>query len=314
MLIIALCGLGGVAPAQLNQSHPELCGGGGGGTLPAGLSAASGNGAEEGETVLTLRNAESERRVVLDEPGPLDQICVLRDGELIAFDEPGDGNYHIARIDSATMRQIDSFAGKNPAISPDAHWLIMRAFSHFAAPADEQSEEYLLYDLTADAKTNAAGLTPYTASLVGRPVYPVPSDGVAFESQGLPPEQTHSFRSQRFYWDADSREVVFADSVQDRLSLVAILPGYGKAHALVHPIAVTEVCQNSSDAGSGLTLSGVFFGPPQGSDHAITAYWNTAGGCLPQELTLHLVDFTNPVPEVHIPPIRRPAVLNGVTQ
>ena len=80
-------------------------------------------------------------------------------------------------------------------------------------------------------------------SLTGRPVYPIPHDGVPFEFENQPPEMTHTFRSDAFYRAPDSSAVAFADSVMDKLSMVTVQIKSAGPSTLVLPVDVSGVCE-----------------------------------------------------------------------
>jgi hypothetical protein len=50
--------------------------------------------------------------------------------QLVLFGELNN-NYGVYRIDRNTGTIIDSFGGRDPMISPDQHWLIMRPYRNF---------------------------------------------------------------------------------------------------------------------------------------------------------------------------------------
>jgi hypothetical protein len=240
----------------------------------------------------------------------MDQICPLSGDQLVLFGEFND-NYSIARIDRKNAVITDMFSGRDPVMSPDQHWLIMRPYRHFRSQRSN-SEEYLLYDLTGDAEKNKMkGLTPFTEGLVGRPVYPVPSDGMPFEFEGQSPEMTHTFRSDAFHWAPDSSAVVFADSVKDKLSMVVVQIRPNGPSTLVLPVDVSGVCevQVGDDADYPVpTVDKVDFG----SSGTLIIHFAPNNTCKAEQRILRLDGFRAPAPEVHIPPKRRPATVDGV--
>jgi len=309
------------ASAQLSQDHPELCGGTRGfGALPTGLSVGPGNGETAGETILKLTKGGAEGSIIVDVPRI--GVCALPGDQLITFGESGDGNIYMERISASSLERIGFLAGRNPVVSPDAHWLVMRHFHHFALNEEEDSEVYLLYDLTKDAKANAIGVTPESGNLIGKQIYPVPHPGMAFETAaGLAPELYHRFRAQSFFWDQASQTVVFADSQEDRLAVVMISLGSGQPSTLARVVDLKDVCESTTGGEApGLTMTGAEFGPVEGSDRMVTLHWTEAdpaspyppGSCKPHDLSVHLVDFVRPEPEVHTPVKRLPWTLNGV--
>jgi hypothetical protein len=309
LFLIAATGTAGCA-AQIIQAHPELCGRPGtSAPVPDGLRwvpPAEGDGTYTSS--LFLKNAKGESKIDL---GPtLDQICALPGDQLVLFGEFNE-NYDVDRIDRKTATVIDSFAGRNPMMSPDQHWLIMRPYRHFRSQRSN-SEEYLLYDLTGDAEKNRMkGLTPFTEGLVGRPVYPVTTDGVPFEFEDQTREMTHLFRSSAFYWAPDSSAVVFADSVMEKLSIVVVeIQPKGPA-TLVLPIDVSGVCELQTGDNADYpvpTIDRVDFG----SSGALIIHFAPDNSCKSEQRTLRLDDFRPPQPEVHEPPTRREGTLDGV--
>jgi hypothetical protein len=295
--------------AQITQSHPELCGRPGASIpVPEGVRWVPPLSDHPYASTLFLKNGEGERRIDL---GPtMDQICPLPGDQLVLFGEFND-NYGIDRIDRKTAAIIDSFAGRDPMMSPDQHWLIMRPYRHFRSQLSN-SEEYLLYDLTADAEENRMkGLTQFTAYLVGRPVYPVPDDRVPFAFENQPPELTHTFRSEAFQWAPDSSAVVFADSVMNKLSIIVVQIRPSGPATLVLPIDASGVCepQVSDNADYPVpTVAGIDFG----SSDTLIIYFAASGPCKSAHMTLHPEDFRAPTPEVHKPGKMRGGTADGI--
>ena len=258
--------------AQLTRERPELCGANGPGLLPAELSVAP--SPETHESVIKL----GARGIILPFD-KIDAVCALPGNQLIAFWYTQDEGVYTIRIDVATMAEIDSLVGREPAISPDMHWLIM--LPSYAPIADfTATEEYLLYNLSKDLKGNEGG-----------PVYPV-------TESGLPVEQEHKFRSRAFYWSSDSRSVVFADSVRNHLTVVAVSTDSEKPSTLVHSIDARDLCgpgAENSNSGPVLAMTGVEFAPTQGTNRLFTIHWSDENGtCSPPDQTLPLIDFVSP--------------------
>jgi hypothetical protein len=292
------------SPAQTAQSHPELCGRPGASTpIPDGVRWVPPPNDDTYASTLFLRNREGESRIELEVWPSMDQICPLPGDQLVLFGELNE-NYGIYRIDRKTASIIDGFGGRDPMMSPDQHWLIMRPYRHFRSERSD-SEEYLLYDLTADAEKNRMkGLTPFTQGLKGRPVYPVPHDGVPFEFEDHPPELTHTFRSNTFYWAPDSSAVAFADSVMDKLSIVVVQVEPKGPSTLVLPVDVSGICEPQVGENADYpipTLTGVDFG----SSRTLIIHFTASEFCKSAQMSVRMYDFRPPTPEVHTPPKRR---------
>src|SRR5665213_1294678 len=178
--------------AQTTQSHPELCGRPGASIpVPDGVRWVPPPDDGDYASVLFLKNGAEESRIDLEVWPTMDQICPLPGNQLVLFGELNE-NYGVYRIDRKTATIIDAFGGRDPMISPDQHWLIRRPYRHFRSRRSN-SEESPLYALTVGAaKNRMKGLTPVTEGLVGRPVYPIPHDGVPFDFEDQPPEMTHT--------------------------------------------------------------------------------------------------------------------------
>ena len=312
ILLVAVTGAASCA-AQVMQSHPELCGRPGTSIpVPAGVRWVP--PADDDATytsTLFLNNAAGESSIAV---GPtMDQICPLPGDQLVLFGEFNE-NYEIDRVDRKTAMILDTFEGRDPMMSPDQRWLIRRPWRHFRSQVSN-SEEYLLYNLTASAEQNKMkGLTPLTEGLVGRPVYPIPNDGIPFEFEGQPPEMTHTFRSDAFHWAPDSSAVAFADSVMDKISMVVVQIHPDGPSTLVVPIDVSGVCQPqvSDDPNYPFypvpTVDRVDFG----SSGTLIIHFAPDNSCKSEQRTLRLDDFRPPKPEVHEAPKRRGGTLDGV--
>jgi hypothetical protein len=317
LLGINLLGLGVAlvitCPAQVAQNHPELCGRPGASIpVPEGV-----RWQPPDDDLLTstlfLRNRDGETRINLEVWPSMDQICAVSGDQLVLFGELND-NYGINRIDRRTATIIDGFSGRDPMMSPDQHWLIRRPYRHFRSQRSD-SEEYLLYDLTVSADKNITkGLTLFTQGLIGRPVYPIPHDGVPFEFEDQPPEMTHTFRSDAFHWAPDSSAVAFADSVMDKLSMVVVKVQPAGPSTLVLPVDVSGLCEPQVGDNADYpipTVSGVDFG----SSRTLIIQFAASTFCKSAQMSLRLDDFRAPRPEIHTPtPARRgPApTLDGI--
>jgi len=293
-----------ISPAQMTQNHPELCGQPNSSIpVPVGVRWAPPADPDTMRSTLFVKLPDGEHKLDLEVWPTMDQICPLPNDQLVIFGELND-NYGIFRIERKTATIIDGLGGRDPMMSPDQHWLIMRPYRHFRSQRSN-SEEYLLYDLTADAgKNRMKGLTPFTEGLIGRPVYPIPHDGVPFEFEDQPPEMTHVFRGNAFHWALDSSAVAFADSIQDKLSLVVVQMQSDGPSTLVYPLDVSGVCEPQTGDNSDFPvpmLTGVEFG----SSRTLTINFAAEFPCKSAQMSLRLDDFRPPTPEVHTPPERK---------
>ena len=152
-------------------------------------------------------------------------------------------------------------------------------------------------------------------SLTGRPVYPIPHDGVPFEFENQPPEMTHTFRSDAFYRAPDSSAVAFADSVMDKLSMVTVQISRPAPRLLCfrstfpafanHRWATMRITRYYPIP----TFSGVDFG----SSRSLVVHFGASTFCKSTQMSLRIDDSRQPTPEVDEPPKRRPAAtLDGV--
>jgi len=298
--------------AQTTQSHPELCGRPDASIpVPDGVRWQPLPNSDTFTSTLFLQNRDGgESGIDLETWPSMDQICPIPGDQLVLFGKFND-NYGIERINRTTAAVIDIFEGRNPMMSPNQHWLIMRPYRHFRSQRSN-SEEYMLYDLTVDAaKNRMPGLTALTGALTGRPVYPVPNDGMPFDFEDQPPEVTHEFQSDAFHWAPDSSTVVFADSVMDRLSIVVVQIQPNGPTTLVLPVDVSGICKRQVDDSADYaipTLTGIDFA----SSESLVVNFETSPSCKSTQMTLFLRDFQKPKPEVHVPPKMSPAPLNGV--
>jgi len=296
---------------QIAQDHPELCGNE---TrivpVPGSLSAAIDR--SNGVAVLTLQMTGSAHAVKL--PGvqqEIREVCPISGNRLIVF-----GWYQtihvITVIDQTSGTVVDSFMAYDAVMSPDQHWLVMRGF-YPLHPQVTPSEVYLLYDLSQSAAANRHGLTPYTADIPGWVVYPVVPKNAPIDPADVPDSEEHRFRSRTFQWSADSHSAVFADSMQDTLSIIVVTLGYDKIHTYVHPVSKSEVCMGAAaSAGtSDLTLAHAEVSTLPVSSlvvHAEFSSLDSGTPCISTQLNLHLHDFQAARTEVYKPRERNQAV------
>ena len=163
------------------------------------------------------------------------------------------------------------------------------------------SQEYLLYDLSKTSSQNRApGIIPNDRTSIGRSVYPLGQRNLPFDNIGLPEDQVHEFRSTSFFWAPGSSAVIFADSVQNALSLVLITIGdNGRTASYVHPIPSSWLCRDA-DGTHPAALSNVPFqqlhGPQLQFQVELTS---TELGCAPRVWLLQIQDFTLAPTETH---------------
>ena len=131
------------------------------------------------------------------------QVCPIANDKLLIFGSAA-GAYNIVVFDEAHRKVTYSFYAYDPKLSPDQRWIISRLFY---PPQSEVgfSEEYVLYDLSKSAKKNSTAATDQVASEAERVIYPLVDTGQQLERTALPPEHTHKFCSDNFYWSPDSR-------------------------------------------------------------------------------------------------------------
>jgi hypothetical protein len=285
------------ATAQIAQDRPELCGQSGAAIpVPAGVTAISDASRYRSE----LRIEDARKTVVL--PGIMEsvqQVCPLAGGELIVFGIASPALYNIAIVRLADGSLVDSFLGFEPVLAPNRRWLVRRKFYPAQAVT---SEEYLLYDTTRDGAYNRSpGIGRDDADLVGTVIYPEVRGGEPFYNVNLPRTETHTFRSRSFYWAADSRAVVFADSVQGRLSMVLVSIGQTGTAAYVYPVSDSEACDASPDSPLIMLLTAEISPLVQGR-REIRANFTVGQSPCRKTLTLQSSDFKAAIPEVHVMP------------
>ncbi|QOY89139.1 hypothetical protein [Paludibaculum fermentans] len=235
------------ADAQILASQPELCGHREAGAIaPPGITTVPD---ESSGTQVTMQLAKSVVTIHLPGVGRVEQVCPNIAGKTLLFGRVTEISFEIYIVDSSDGRVLDKVLATTPAISPDQHWLAYRAFWPRFSDL-EPSEEYLLYDLTGDAARNTAvGMEADLYSGRGFVLYPRVADGKPFSHAGLPPALTHVFRADALRWSEDSKSLVFADSVEDRLSVVMVSIGKTNRDLTQRTMAVTraQVCGDSKD-------------------------------------------------------------------
>ena len=214
---------------QITQQRPELCGTPEFMAVPSNLMATF-------ETLIVTPPG-STTGVKTNFFGNVKQVCPIPSSRYLVFVMSSVGSYEVIILNGKTGILVDKFEAYSPVVSPDQHWLVYRAFySHTTQlPA---SEEYLLDDLTKDAAENTMPNPDwFTEGVRGKVIYPVVGDGKPFHHIGLPEEQTHSIRSDSFYWSKDSTAIIFADKVQDTLCIVLVTLDASGPKTRIHRLA-----------------------------------------------------------------------------
>jgi len=137
-------------------------------------------------------------------------------------------------------------------------------------------------------------------------VYPVVASQKPFDDVSLPPSQTHSFRGRSFYWAADSGAFTFADSVEQKLSLILVTAPSGAATTYSYPVADTLTCDSAAPRSlpvRGLLEARVVTSAGQVRD--VSADFG-AGGCPPIQIPFSV--FRPAPPEIPMAPRRKPSV------
>jgi len=227
----------------------------------------------------------------------VNQVCQLPSGRLVVFGDTGAGSSNIQIVDVNTGRVADSFGAYTPVLSPDEHWIAYRRF--YPAQTVSPSEEYLLYDLTKTARQNRAGFKAEDMDAPGVLVYPVVASQKPFDDVSLPPSQTHSFRGRSFYWAADSGAFTFADSVEQKLSLILVTAPSGAA-TTYYQVADTITWDSAAPRSlpvRGLTLLEARVLTAAGQVRDVSADFG-AGGCPPIQIPFSV--FRPAPPEIPI--------------
>lgn len=217
---------------QIPQEMHELCGKPDFVPVPSNVMAKKNN--------LIVRTHEPEAVVEISVNGKVEQVCPIASDRYLVFVLTSVGAYEIVIVNSMSGALIDRFYSWGPVVSPDQHWLALRGF--YPRMSESPSEEYLLYDLTKNAAENTVPKPSWsTEGVRGRVIYPAVADGRPFHHIGLPEEQTHYIWSDSFYWSSDSTAFVFADKIQDTLSIVLATLDTGGWKTSIHPLAPDEV-------------------------------------------------------------------------
>ncbi len=288
------------ADAQILASQPELCGNRETGVIaPLGITAVSDGSSG---TLVTMQLAKSVVTIQMPAVSKVEQVCPNIAGKMLLFGRVTEISFDIYIVDSSDGRVLDTMLATTPAISPDQHWLAYRAFWPRFSDL-EPSEEYLLYDLTGDAASNTAtGVKADLFPARGFVLYPRVADSKPFSHAGLPPGLTHVSRADALRWSDDSKSVIFADSVQDKVSIVLVEIGKSNRDLTqrVLPVIPAQVCGtiegwDASDGPWYPTLAGV-----SRSDGHITLDIQTAApSCGTKSWRVSEADFQAAPLEVH---------------
>lgn len=296
--VIAFCFLTSLR-AQITQDHPELCGSQSAIPIPANITVTI--DPSRGQSTLVFKGEKGAQVPIPGVMAEVQQICPVSSSEVVIFGVATPSLYNVTLADIQGRQVIDSFYAYNPVISPDQHWLIMRKFYPTGGISENVSEEYLLYDLKKNRVENRApGIIPTDRADVGNVVYPLGQNNLLGDNIGLPESQVHHFRSATFFWAPDSNSVVFADSVQNVVSIVLILiKKNDQTTAQVHAVRLTELCATYNESFP-MELSKVNFGASESQPLDIEAdFTSKAPSCTTREVRLQFADFTPAATEIH---------------
>ncbi|HEY1339910.1 MAG TPA: hypothetical protein VGF59_20500 [Bryobacteraceae bacterium] len=296
--MVRIAGLAGLLAipllGQIAQDRPDLCG-----TpdrivpVPPNLAAFPFDGGIDLSIPLTGRTVDFRMGAV----DAIQQICPLGNGRLLVFGRFNDPNgLAVYLIDAVKGVRLDRFSVRNPAVSPDQHWMALREY--FPAFMESvPSEQYRLYDLTKDAAGNRfPGVNYAYVAGTGRTMYPATAKHLPFEHGSVPPQETHSFEGGSFAWAADSKALVFFDRTPQRLAAVLVTIGEDDLTTYLHPLP-DETCP--------VSISRAEFTPSQ--SNAPPGVRIEFVGCPP--LVLRSSEFKLAPIEVHNPIPRKPSTL-----
>jgi hypothetical protein len=114
------------------------------------------------------------------------------------------------------------------------------------------------------------------------------------------------------FWSSDSSAVAFADSVQDKLSLILARPDGPSTR--VYSIDKSTICQVAAGDDPSYDPVLMMTGADFGGSQVLTAHFSATGPCVPRSLSVHVSDFRAPKSELHITPKRGPSVVEGKTK
>jgi hypothetical protein len=281
----------GIALGQIPQAEPSLCGKQN--SIPQSRQDYwPSTNTETGAAEFSIKIGGSIKKLAI--PAVVDawvQVCPVSGGRIVAFGTAANG-YNVNIIDTNNGELIDSFYARGPVISPDGRWLAFLKFYPRGMVASV-SEEYLLYDLQKDKLGNRGpGIGPDDRDSIGKTVYPLGYSNTPGNHIGLSEDELHTSHSA-FYWAPNSRTFVFADSVNDQLSVVQItIENGGKTSAYVHNVGASEACQGSFQVAANVTFKADFSSASDGSGDIRAQF--LAGGipCAATPLVLNRSDFS----------------------
>jgi hypothetical protein len=292
----ALCSIA-LASGQVAQDHPELCGRPGVSIpLPTGVSIVT-----DLSEFRSALHSETLNKTI-DFPPIMErvqQVCPIPHDEVVVFGLGTPALYNIEIVGLTDGSLLDSFYGYSPVIAPSLYWLARRKFYPAHAPS---SEEYMIYDLTKDwAHNREPGVSKSDMDLAGKVMYPAVAGDRPFYSDNLPISETHRFRSDAFYWSPDGQALLFADSVQEQLSLVLVLLEHDEIKAYDYRLTNAEACPGGGVAWEP-TLSNADISLATNGHREIQASFKAGNSPCEGTLTLQSGDFRPATPEVHAPP------------
>lgn len=293
---------GSIAFGQVAQDRPELCGRAGASIpIPPGVTIVSDPSTFRSELHIRALSKTVVFPAIMES---VQQVCPIAGDELVVFGLGTPPLYNVGIVHLSDGLLLDSFYGYTPVIAPNQHWLAKRRFYPTHAGA---SEEYLIYNLTQDWNHNREpGISRSDMDLVGKVMYPAVAGAWRFYSDHLPPDQTHSFRSDSFYLAPDSGAVLFADSVEEHLSLVLVSLDSDKSRAYIYGLTDSEACPGGAVTWPP-TLSSAEVSPPTNGRREIRAAFKVGNSPCRETLTLQSDEFRPATPEVHVIPDRRPS-------
>lgn len=289
LLIVASLAL--PAFAQIEQTHPELCGTPSG-TVPPLPAMSISVDRSEGSAKLFLGGGFATKAI--DLPGVIDavpEVCPLPNGQYLIFGETYNGT-NMLIVDAQKGAVVDQIVGFDPAMSPDQRRIAFRKFypRHHDLPF---SEEYLLYDLSKNPSQNRApGIDLTDWENVGRAIFPAGWKNAMFDTGDIPKDRLHSSGSLSFDWSADSHMVVFGDILHNDFSVIAVIfDNDGSTKAYEHPVRVPQVCGKPVSQDFGIFIEHAAITTEGDGQYAIkTNLRPTPGVCEPQNLKLRFPD------------------------
>lgn len=311
-MILALAGLCYAARVYgqgEDLSATRFCGVGPGTKPPQNISVTS----DESDSLSYVHfDVQGGRTLALRGVRQISALCPIAGDRIVMFGAVAGGAssaYDVAIASTAEGTLLDSWEAYTPVMSPDQRWIILRKFY---APQTSLtiSEEYLLYPLwKLQSEVHNAGSQNAEPPSTATVVYPLGQTNAFMSNIGVAPEQVHVFRSRSFYWSADSRAVVFADSVQNSLGAVLILMNRENTTTLIHSLALEEVCDLLSSADlSTLTLARASVGELEdtGGREIQLRFDPGSSGCKPKTISINSSVFQAPMPERHPAQRRKP--------